>query len=81
MLINLGIYYVVYSFFDEKINWILGVICFYYFLKEGSVYLNEGDEVICLVYVKLDLGFKVVIDEKVLGFIFYSDVFKLLKVG
>ena len=79
--INPGMHYVVHSFFDEKTNRILGATRLHYFLKEGSAYLNEGDEVECLVYAKSDLGFKVVIDEKALGLIFHSDAFKPLKVG
>jgi len=79
--IDPGMYYVVHAFFDEKTNRILGATRLHYFLKEGSAYLSEGENVSCLVYAKSDLGFKVVLNERALGLIFHSDAFKPLKVG
>lgn len=79
--INPGMKYVVHAFFDEKTHRILGATRLHYFLKESAAYINEGDNVNCLVYAKTELGFKVVINERYLGLIFHSDAFKPLKIG
>jgi predicted RNA-binding protein (virulence factor B family) len=79
--VSAGMKYVVYTFFDNKTQRILGATKLHYFLQESNAYLNEGDDVECLIYAKTDLGFKVVINEKNLGLIFHSDAFKPLKVG
>lgn len=79
--INTGMRYVVYVFFDEKTQRLLGATKLHRFFKETSAYVTEGQEGTCLVYAKTDLGFKVVFNNQVLGLIFHSDAITSLNVG
>lgn len=79
--VNEGMYYVVHVYYDQKTSRILGSTKLHHFHKESADTLQPGDAVSCIAYGKTDLGFKVLIENDVLGLIFHSDAFKKIKIA
>ncbi len=79
--VNEGMNYVVHAFVDKATNRLIGSTRLHLFFPESSAYANAGDNVTALVYAKTELGYKVLLDEKVLGLIFHSDALADLKIG
>ncbi|MEW9799551.1 CvfB family protein [Alteromonas sp. CYL-A6] len=79
--VDTGRDYLVYVFYDKKTQRLLGATKLHHFFRETSPYVSEGQTAECVVYARTDLGFKVVINEQVLGLLFHSDAFMPLSIG
>lgn len=79
--INPGMGYLVHPFVDPKTQRITGATKLRRFYPETSEWLKPQSKVQLTVYAKTDLGYKVLIDDIVLGLLFHSDVAVELKNG
>ena len=73
--------YVVVPFIDEKSQRILGCTKLKHFFPESSKWLTPKQKVSLTVFAKTDLGYKMLIDNAVLGLLFHSDVHIKLRIG
>ncbi|WP_100657212.1 S1 RNA-binding domain-containing protein [Alteromonas flava] len=79
-----GMQYLVYVYYDDKSQRVLGSTRLHYFYPEK---LREQDKftpqqaVSAIVYAKTDLGYKVLINNTFLGLLFHSDAVKKLHTG
>jgi predicted RNA-binding protein (virulence factor B family) len=79
--INPGMQYVVVPFIDEKSQRLLGCTKLKHFFPETSKWLQPKQAVSLTVFAKTQLGYKMLIDNAVLGLLFHSDVHVKLKIG
>lgn len=73
--------YVVYAYIDEITERIAATSKLDRFLPDSSPYFKAGQAVDLTICGRSDLGFKAVVDNKVLGLIFNSDAIRPLKYG
>jgi len=72
---------VVHCFMDEQTFRLVASTKLDKFLKkEGNTY-KENDEVSLLISRKTDIGWEVIIDNEYKGLLFFSDVFRAIKIG
>lgn len=76
-----GSKYVVYLYIEHESRRIAASSRLDKFLPETSIYYREEQEVKAMVYAQTDLGYKVVIDNAVLGLIYKNEVFQPLDIG
>ncbi len=79
--IHEGSTHVVYLYFDEKTNRLVGSTKVAKFLNEETPEYEPGDEVHLLVYDKTDLGYPVIVDRSYHGLLFSNETFESLEVG
>ncbi|MCB9252024.1 MAG: GntR family transcriptional regulator [Flavobacteriales bacterium] len=76
-----GSYYVVYVYLDQVSHRMVASTRIEKFLSEEKPVYENGEAVTILVYQKTDIGYKAIINQKHMGVIHFSDVFKKLEYG
>lgn len=78
---RVGKSYVVYLYVEQTSGRIAASSRLDKFLPDTSIYYREGQEVQVIVYGETELGYKVVVDNAVLGLIYSNEVFQPLRIG
>ena len=73
--------YAVYVYIDEKSNRITASSRIEQFLDNNEHNFKEGQEVDLIIYDKSPLGYKAVIDERWIGILYHSEIFRELENG
>lgn len=68
--------YVVFAYLDEATNRIIGSTKWYKFLDKSHPELRKGEKVDCLIVERVEIGYKVIVENKYRGIIYSSDTFK-----
>ena len=77
-----GKYYVVHMYLDEISDRLVGTTKLKNFLEQtGSESFTLGQEVDLLVYGSIDIGYKVIIDNKYAGLVYKNEARRELKIG
>lgn len=76
-----GQHYLVYLYIDDKNGRPLASSRAVNALENDVVELEEGQEVDVLIFEETKLGVKVIINNKYLGVIYHSDIFRDIKIG
>ncbi|NUM32341.1 MAG: GntR family transcriptional regulator [Bacteroidetes bacterium] len=74
-------FYVVYIYVDSLTKRIVASSKIEKFISTEKPQYNEGQEVSIIIYQKTDIGYKAIINQKNVGVIHFSDVFKNIKIG
>ena len=73
---------VVYMYLDEQSGRLVGTTKLNSFLlHEADEHLQKGQEVDLLVYEKMDLGYRVVVNQKYTGLLYENEVPEALRLG
>lgn len=68
--------YVVFAYLDESTNRIIGSTKWYKFLDKSRPELRKGEKVECLIVERVEIGYKVIVESKYRGIIYFSETFK-----
>lgn len=79
--LRVGGVYVVLPFIDESTGRIAATARLDKLLPDTSIYYQQDQQVEALVYAKTELGYKVVVDNAVVGLIYKNEVFQPLSIG
>ncbi|WP_298609418.1 S1-like domain-containing RNA-binding protein [uncultured Thiothrix sp.] len=79
--IEVGKFYVVHAFLDERTESIVGTTRLAQHLSEFSYYFKQGQAVDLLVYARDELGYRAVVNQTHLGLLYQSEVFQNLRIG
>lgn len=79
--IEVGKFYVVHAFLDERTESIVGTTRLAQHLNELSYYFKQGQAVDLLIYAQDALGYRAVINQTHLGLLYKSEVFQTLRIG
>lgn len=72
---------VVKALLDYRTNRMIGVSKVREFLEKDIADLNEGDEVEILIWLKTELGYNVIINDKYAGLVYQNETFEALGIG
>ncbi|KAB7730298.1 GntR family transcriptional regulator [Rudanella paleaurantiibacter] len=79
---EVGQSYVVFVYYDETTDRLVGSSRINRFIEEGRMPdLEEGDEVNLLIYERTDLGHNAVVDNRYRGLLYASETFRALRPG
>ena len=78
---QVGKYYVVYVYLDERSESIVASSRLSHHLSELGYYFKAEQSVDLLIYARSELGYKAVIDNSHIGLLFDSEVYQPLKIG
>ncbi|MBX2985450.1 MAG: GntR family transcriptional regulator [Bacteroidia bacterium] len=72
---------IVFMYFDTESNRLVGTTKVDAVLSNENVVLTTGQEVDIMVWKRTDLGYKLIINDLHEGLVFFSDIFKEIRVG
>ena len=78
---EIGSSYIVYVTIDEESYRIMATAKVEKYLNKEKPTYNAGDEVDIMIWQKIDLGFKVIIDNQYAGLIYRDQIFKHVQTG
>lgn len=79
--INVDHHYIVYLYVDEMTGRMAATEKFEKYLSNDELIVKEKDAVDLLIWEKTDIGYKVIINNKHIGVLHFSDVFRELEYG
>lgn len=79
--IEVGKFYVVHAFLDERTESIVGTTRLAQHLNEFSYYFKQGQAVELLIYARDEFGYRAVVNQTHLGLLYQNEVFQNLRIG
>lgn len=79
--VNIGMQYPVLVVYDAHKEQVLGATRLHKFLPDTDSALALNSSVSCVAYAKSSLGYKVVVEDRCLALLFYSDVLGKVRLG
>ncbi|HMT94665.1 S1-like domain-containing RNA-binding protein [uncultured Thiothrix sp.] len=79
--IEVGKFYVVHAFLDERTESIVGTTQLAQHLNEFSYYFKPSQAVNLLIYARDEFGYRAVVNQTHLGLLYQNEVFQNLRIG
>lgn len=76
-----GRHYLVYVYLDTRSKRIVASAKLEKFLDIHSSAFNDGDEVDLMIWIRSDLGYKAIINQKYLGMLYHNEIFSDIRTG